>query len=162
NVRPRGQARKDGRPVRATRSSLLLLSCGVAACSTSPGPSAPPPGTTYPARPISGTVSASTYVAQAASIDLFVVRSSELAQSRSASPPGTPRAAPARPCARWRPTPPRSSAAIWTCFGGCSGLKTEVQPHADIVDAGILAAEQLRVAHVDPARLDAGAAGEAN
>jgi len=72
--------------VRATRSSLLLLSCGVAACSTSPGPSAPPPGTTYPARPISGTVSASTYVAQAASIDLFVVRSSELAQSRSADP----------------------------------------------------------------------------
>src|SRR5207253_3007895 len=83
-------------------------------------------------------------------------------EPRSASTPVTPREAPARPCARWRPTPLQSSAAIWTCFGGCSGLKTEVQPHADIVDAGILAAEQLRVAHVDPARLDAGAAGEAN
>ena len=31
----------------------------------------------------------------------------------------------------------------------------EVQPHADIVDAGVLAAEQLGVAHVDPAGLDA-------
>ena len=37
-------------------------------------------------------------------------------------------------------------------------LKREVQPHAEIVDSGVLPAEQLGVAHVHPARLDAEAA----
>ncbi len=37
-------------------------------------------------------------------------------------------------------------------------LKRQVQPHAEIVDSRVLAAEQLGVAHVHPARLDAEAA----
>ncbi len=37
-------------------------------------------------------------------------------------------------------------------------LEREVQPYAEIVDAGVFLPEQLRVAHVHPARLDAEAA----
>ena len=37
-------------------------------------------------------------------------------------------------------------------------LKGEVEPHAEVVDPRVLLPEQLRVAHVHPARLDAEAA----
>jgi putative membrane protein len=66
---------------------MLLTACTLAGCATKqPAPSGPYPGTPYPARPLPSAVSPATYVAQAASIDLFVVRSSELAQLRSVDP----------------------------------------------------------------------------
>lgn len=69
------------------RAALLLVACTLAGCATKqPGPSEPYPRTTYPVRPLPGAISPATYVAQAASIDLFVVRSSELAQLRSVNP----------------------------------------------------------------------------
>ena len=73
--------------MKLARAALLLAACTLAGCATKqPGPSGPHPRTTYPARPLPGAVNPATYVAQAASIDLFVVRSSELAQLRSVSP----------------------------------------------------------------------------
>ena len=38
-------------------------------------------------------------------------------------------------------------------------LKREIDPHAEIVDPGVLLAEELGMAHVDPARFDAQRAG---
>jgi putative membrane protein len=69
------------------RATMLLTACTLAGCATKqPGPSGPYPGSTYPARPLPGAMSPATYVAQAASIDLFVVRASELAQLCSVDP----------------------------------------------------------------------------
>ena len=73
--------------MKLVRAALLLAACALAGCATKqPGPSGPYPRTTYPARPLPRAVNPATYVAQAASIDLFVVRSSELAQLRSVNP----------------------------------------------------------------------------
>jgi len=73
--------------VRLVRTALLLAAATLAGCATrQPGPPEAYPPTTYPARPQTGAISPATYVAQAASIDLFVVRSSELAQLRSVDP----------------------------------------------------------------------------
>jgi predicted outer membrane protein len=73
--------------MRLVRAALLLAAGTLAGCATrQPGPTEPYPNATYPARPLPGGVSPATYVAQAASIDLFVVRSSELAQLRSVNP----------------------------------------------------------------------------
>ena len=41
-------------------------------------------------------------------------------------------------------------------------LKPHAEPRADIVDPGVLAREQLRVAHVHPARLERDARGDAD
>src|SRR5262245_19962881 len=60
----------------------LLAGCA-SAPSTRP---APRPQQSRPVRPISGVVSPATYVSQAASIDLFVVKSCELAPLRSVTP----------------------------------------------------------------------------
>ena len=69
------------------RAALLIAAATLAGCATKqPGPTEPRPGTPYAPRPLPGPVSPATYVAQAASIDLFVVRSSELAQMRSVDP----------------------------------------------------------------------------
>jgi putative membrane protein len=73
--------------VTVARATPLLVACLLAGCSTSP----PAPRTSAPSaarapRILPGAVSPATYVAQAASIDLLVVRSSELAQLRSANP----------------------------------------------------------------------------
>ncbi len=69
------------------RIGLLIVSCALAGCATRPaGPPSSQPGSTYAPRPLPRAVSPATYIAQAASIDLFVVRSSELAQLRSADP----------------------------------------------------------------------------
>ena len=66
------------------RACLVLASAALAACAgKAPAPSAARPTATYAPRPLTGAVSPATYVAQAASIDLFVVRSSELALVRS-------------------------------------------------------------------------------
>jgi len=69
------------------RAVLLIAAATLAGCATKQaGPTEPRPGTPYAPRPLPGPVSPATYVAQAASIDLFVVRASELAQQRSADP----------------------------------------------------------------------------
>jgi putative membrane protein len=69
------------------RAALLIAAATLAGCATKqPSPTEPRPGTPYAPRPLPGPVSPATYVAQAASIDLFVVRSSELAQLRSVDP----------------------------------------------------------------------------
>jgi predicted outer membrane protein len=69
------------------RIALFMIGVALAGCATrQPGPPTSEPGGTYTPRPLPGSVSAATYVAQAASIDLFVVRSSELAQLRSVDP----------------------------------------------------------------------------
>jgi len=66
----------------AACAAVLLL----AGCATRPAPAPQPrPGRPAPVQPVPGTVSPATYVAQAASIDLFVIRSSELALVRSPS-----------------------------------------------------------------------------
>ncbi|HEX6740316.1 MAG TPA: DUF4142 domain-containing protein [Sphingomicrobium sp.] len=69
---------------------LLAAACAaallVAGCATRPVPAPQPaPSALPPAQPLPGTVSPATYVAQAASIDLFVIRASELALVRSPS-----------------------------------------------------------------------------
>lgn len=71
------------------RALVMLSFCALtlAGCATrQPGP--PPAGSPGPRAPsaIPRTVSPATYMAQASSIDLFVIRSSELAQLRSVSP----------------------------------------------------------------------------
>ena len=69
---------------RAVAAAVVVLLAGCASApSTRP---APQPQASRPARPFPGTVSPATYVAQAASIDLFVVKSCELAQLRSVTP----------------------------------------------------------------------------
>ena len=73
--------------MKLVRAALLICVCTLAGCATKqPAPSEPYPRTTYPTRPLARAISPATYVAQAASIDLFVVRSSELAQQRSINP----------------------------------------------------------------------------
>lgn len=62
----------------------LAAALALAGCATSGQPPQHP--AERPGRPISGTVSAATYVAQTASIDLFELRSSQLALTRSANP----------------------------------------------------------------------------
>jgi len=65
----------------------LLVACSLTGCATRPpGPTEAYPGATYPTRPLPGATSPATYLAQAASIDLFVVRASELAELRSVDP----------------------------------------------------------------------------
>jgi putative membrane protein len=69
------------------RLGAIALMVLIAGCATRPaGPPANEAGGTYAPRPLPRSVSPATYIAQAASIDLFVVRSSELAQQRSADP----------------------------------------------------------------------------
>ncbi|MFL6729985.1 MAG: DUF4142 domain-containing protein [Sphingomicrobium sp.] len=67
------------------RLAALAAALLVAGCATSPQQRAPQPAPRLlpPATPLPGVVSRETYVAQAASIDLFVIRSSELALVRS-------------------------------------------------------------------------------
>ena len=68
------------------RFAALAATLLVAGCATGPQqrPPQPAPRPLPPPRPLPGVVSPETYVAQAASIDLFVIRSSELALVRSA------------------------------------------------------------------------------
>jgi putative membrane protein len=65
----------------AFAATALIL----AGCATKTAPPQPQPPAREAARPLRGSVSPATYIAQAASIDLFVIRSSELALSRSSS-----------------------------------------------------------------------------
>ncbi len=63
---------------------LAVVVLALAGCaSNAPAPQAPRPEPMP--RPLVGAVSPATYVSQAASIDLFVIRSSELALSRSSN-----------------------------------------------------------------------------
>jgi predicted outer membrane protein len=66
---------------------LAIAALLIAGCATNaPQHLRPPQQSSAPRpRPLPGTVSPATYVAQAASIDLFVIKSSELALSRSAN-----------------------------------------------------------------------------
>ena len=69
------------------RAAAIAIAVALTGCATKqPAPPGPYPRTTYPSRPLPRGINPATYVAQAASIDLFVVRSSELAQQRSADP----------------------------------------------------------------------------
>ena len=69
------------------RLALVAIAMGLAGCATQPpGPPSSEPGRTRPSRPLAESINAATYIAQAASIDLFVVRASELAQQRSVDP----------------------------------------------------------------------------
>jgi len=69
---------------RLVASAVVALLAGCASApSTRPAPQ-PQPG--RPTRPISGAISPATYVSQAASIDLFVVKSCELVPLRSVTP----------------------------------------------------------------------------
>ena len=65
----------------ACAAALLLAGCATLAGARAAATAKPAP----PVQPAPGTVSPATYVAQAASIDLFVIRSSELALVRSPS-----------------------------------------------------------------------------
>ena len=67
-----------------SRLAITATALALAGCASS----APQPARQYPAAPPASEApaSAATYVAQAASIDLFVVRSSELANLRSVTP----------------------------------------------------------------------------
>ena len=68
-------------------ATVVIVAIALAGCATrQPGPPPSESAGTYTPRPLPGSVSPATYVAQAASIDLFVVRSSELAQLRSVDP----------------------------------------------------------------------------
>jgi putative membrane protein len=63
-------------------AALLIAGCA----SNAPQPPRPSPAPSRPAqKPLTGPVSPATYVAQAASIDLFVIKSSEVALSRSSN-----------------------------------------------------------------------------
>ena len=65
--------------------AFVVTALVLAGCATkTPAPQAQPPATET-GGPIRGPVSPATYIAQAASIDLFVIRSSELALSRSSN-----------------------------------------------------------------------------
>ena len=69
------------------RLAILTAALLAAGCATAPQQRAPQPQPRRlpPTRPLPSAVSPATYVAQAASIDLFVIRSSELALVRSPS-----------------------------------------------------------------------------
>lgn len=66
------------------RFGIMAAALAVAGCASN----APQPARQYPAAPPAAQLpaNAATYVAQAASIDLFVIRSSELANLRSVTP----------------------------------------------------------------------------
>ena len=69
------------------RLGVTTLMIALAGCASAPSTRpAPRPQPNRPARSLPGAVSAATYVSQAASIDLFVVRSCELAALRSVTP----------------------------------------------------------------------------
>ena len=69
------------------RLGVTTLMIALAGCASAPSTRpAPRPQPTRPARSLPGAVSAATYVSQAASIDLFVVKSCELAALRSLTP----------------------------------------------------------------------------
>jgi putative membrane protein len=72
--------------MRLGRLVPIIAAATLAGCSTSPNypQPQPRPARNPPARAVSA-VSAATYVAQASSIDLFVIKSSQLALTRSAS-----------------------------------------------------------------------------
>ncbi len=66
------------------RAAVVIAFALLAGCASKPPRPYPPEPRPGPARPpLGGSVSPATYVAQAASIDLFVVRASELALVRS-------------------------------------------------------------------------------
>ena len=66
---------------------VTTLMIALAGCASAPPTRpAPRPQPNRPVRSLPGAVSAATYVSQAASIDLFVVRSCELAALRSVTP----------------------------------------------------------------------------
>ena len=69
------------------RLALVVAAALAAGCATRPTPPPPPakPRPATPVQPLPGVISPATYVAQAASIDLLVIRSSELALVRSPS-----------------------------------------------------------------------------
>jgi predicted outer membrane protein len=76
--------------MRAFRNFVILtFALGVAACAREqapPPPAYPPPSGAVPPPSRGGAVSAADFVAINGSIDLFVIRSSELALQRSSSP----------------------------------------------------------------------------
>ena len=65
--------------------AFALTALILAGCATKTPAPQPQPSATETGRSLRGPVSPATYVAQAASIDLFVIRSSELALSRSSN-----------------------------------------------------------------------------
>jgi len=66
---------------------VTTLMIALAGCASAPSTRpAPRPQPNRPVRSLPGAVSAATYVSQAASIDLFVVKSCELAALRSVTP----------------------------------------------------------------------------
>ena len=69
------------------RLGATTLMIALAGCASAPSTRpAPRPQPNRPVRSLPGAVSAATYVSQAASIDLFVVKSCELAALRSVTP----------------------------------------------------------------------------
>ena len=69
------------------RLGVTTLMIALAGCASAPSTRpAPRPQPNRPVRSLPGAVSAATYVSQAASIDLFVVKSCELAALRSLTP----------------------------------------------------------------------------
>jgi len=69
------------------RLGVTTLMIALAGCASAPSTRpAPRPQPNRPVRSLPGAVSAATYVSQAASIDLFVVKSCELAALRSVTP----------------------------------------------------------------------------
>ncbi|MEO6359586.1 MAG: DUF4142 domain-containing protein [Sphingomicrobium sp.] len=73
--------------IRLRNSAWLAICLALAACSTQPmgRPADAPPPRGRPSGPGTAALSPADYVARAASIDLFVLRSSELALQRSTS-----------------------------------------------------------------------------
>ena len=68
------------------RAALTTIALVLAGCAMQPpGPRTSEPGRPRASRPLTESIDAATYIAQAGSIDLFVVRASELAQQRSAN-----------------------------------------------------------------------------
>jgi putative membrane protein len=67
--------------------AMLALALGVAGCTTEKRPAVPPSVVPQPSpRPVGTAASAADFVATNGSIDLFVIRSSELALQRASSP----------------------------------------------------------------------------
>jgi putative membrane protein len=66
--------------------SFAMLSLALVGCATEKRPTPPPLAPTPSPAPASGAASAADFVATSASIDLFVIRSSELALQRATSP----------------------------------------------------------------------------
>ncbi|HEX6660391.1 MAG TPA: DUF4142 domain-containing protein [Sphingomicrobium sp.] len=65
--------------------AFAIFAMVLAGCATKTPIPQPQPSPAKAPRPLRGPVSPATYIAQAASIDLFVIRSSELALSRSSN-----------------------------------------------------------------------------